>query len=94
MAKTRVKMDSAGARELLSSPKVAAHLESLGERVAAAMGSTAPVESGALAASHRVEAEQHGDRVVVRVGSDLDYAAAIAVATGYMARALDAAGGP
>jgi len=76
---------------MLSSSGVRDHLLGLGDKVAATMNATAPVASGALSHSHKATAEQHGDRVVVHVGSDLDYAAVIMVATGYAARALDSA---
>lgn len=93
MGRASVKMKNAGVRELLTSDEVRADLERRGERVRSAMADSAPVESGDLAASHTVEVDEHPDRVAVHVGSDLDYALHIALATGYMARALDAAGG-
>lgn len=93
MARSRVKMNTAGVREVLSSPGVRAELARRGEQVRAAMAASAPVESGTLAASHSVEIDEHPNRVVAHIGSDLDYALPIAIGTGYMARALDAAGG-
>lgn len=89
--KPRVKLHPSGVVDLLQDPGVRDDLLRRGEAVAARMDATAPVDTGALSRSHRVYAEDHGDRVVVRVGSDLDYAAKVAVATGYMARALDGA---
>jgi hypothetical protein len=92
MARTRVVVHQKGLREVF-----AAWAESDGEqrgrRVAQAMQAAAPVQSGNLAESHDVRVVQHPSRPVVQVGSTLDYALPIAVGTGYMARALDAAGG-
>lgn len=91
MPKPRVKLNRAGVVDLLKSRGVSSVLKQQGEAAAARMASSAPRESGALAASHRVWVEEHGDRNVVHVGSDLDYAARVALRTGYMARALDGA---
>lgn len=94
MAKARVKMNSAGVREVLSSSGVRADLLRRGARVAAAMNATAPVgETSKLSQSHKAEADEHPNRVAVHIGSELDYALGVAVGTGYMARALDVAGG-
>lgn len=90
MAKTRVKLNSAGVRDVFKQWADGAGIES-GRRIADTMNATAPVESGALSRSHEAWVEQHGDRPVVRAGSHLDYAATIMVATGYGARALDSA---
>jgi len=90
MAKVRVKLNTAGVRDIFEQWAKSDGL-ARGERVAAAMNSSAPVESGALSRSHHAEVVQHPSRPVVQVGSDLDYAAAIMVSTGYAARALDSA---
>lgn len=84
-------MNRSGVRAMLKSPEVAAALLGMGSRVAATMNATAPVDSGALSRSHHAQAVQHPSRVVVQVGSDLDYAAEVMVRTGYAARALDSA---
>ena len=90
MAKARVKLNRAGVTDVFQQWAQGDGL-ARGERVAAAMNSSAPVESGALSRSHHAQVVQHPSRPVVQVGSDLDYAAVIMVATGYAARALDSA---
>jgi len=90
MARTRVKLHSAGVKDVFKQWAEGEGLQQ-GERVAAAMNASAPVESGALSRSHHAEVVHHPSRSVVQIGSDLDYALPIMVATGYAARALDSA---
>jgi len=91
MAKARVKLNSAGVIDVFDQWAKGDGM-ARGERVAAAMNSSAPVESGALSRSHEAHVVKHSSgRSVVQIGSDLDYAAAIMVSTGYAARALDSA---
>lgn len=90
---TRVELDSAGMRDLLTSPGVRADLQTRAERAAAAARAAAPVDTGAYRASIRVETEVHGDRVVSRIVADVDYAMGVEAKTGTLARSLDFAGG-
>jgi hypothetical protein len=90
MARPRVKLDSAGVVALLRDPGVRADLQTRGQRVLAAQQASCPRESGALAASLQVRIKVT-DRIVVQVGSGLDYALSVTSVTGFMQRSLDAA---
>lgn len=89
--KVRIDIHDRAIRALLQSGGVRADLLSRGQRVLSAAQGGAPVESGDLRDSLSVW-EDTTDRAVVRVGSDLDYAPLIAANTGFLSRALDAAG--
>lgn len=91
MARVKVKLISAGMKELLSSDDLRADLTARMERVEARAEATAPVESGAYRASIHIE-QDTTDRAVVRVVADVDYAMGVEAQTGNLARALDAAG--
>lgn len=82
---------SRGAMEaLLLSPGVVADLARRAEAIKATAESTAPRDSGALAASHRVEIDASGDRARVRVTANVPYAARVAADSGYLGAALSA----
>lgn len=81
MAKTRVKLNSAGVIELLQSKGVGDELERRMSRVAAAAGE-----------AHIVR-QIHGPRVVVQVHSDKPNSFYREANTGVLARAFGAAGG-
>jgi hypothetical protein len=89
----RVELNSAGVEDLLNAPGVVADLTRRMEAVADRARSTAPVETGTYRNSIHVEQAQHGDRDVVRVIADVNYATTVEANTGNLARALDAAGG-
>jgi hypothetical protein len=91
MAKVRFVPNPAGFRELLSSPELSAHLQSIAERVAAAARSSAPVDTGTYQSSIGVMVEKHPTRVVAHVTSSDPDAGIIEAHTGNLARALDAA---
>lgn len=75
---------------LLKGPEMAEFLNEVGSKVAEAANETAPVgETGELSRSHYHEVEETKDRKVVRIKSNLDYAAKVASDTGYMTQALD-----
>lgn len=93
MAKTKVKIHSAGIRDILTSSGVESHLRARMEVAAAAARASAPVASGAYRDSIHVEEVRRQDRVVVRVVADVPHALAVEAGTGNLARALDAAGG-
>lgn len=90
MARSSVKLNSAGMEELLKSSDVESFLEGRGEAVLNAAQSAAPVASGEYRDSLRVWTEDHPTRVVVRVGSDAPHAWVVEANTGTLARALDA----
>jgi len=89
MAKPKVKIVSPGVRKLLSDGGVRSDMEARGQRVLSAARAGCPVSSGALQSSLRLEVVEE-DRVVVRVGSDLGYALAVAAGAGFLQQALDA----
>lgn len=92
MASPRVKLDSRGVREILTSAGVRADLRSRGERVASAARASAPVKTGNY--RDRIDVwDATTDRAVVRVGSRAPHAHLVEARTGTMARALNAAGG-
>lgn len=91
MARFRVKLNSAGMRELLNAPALERHLLDRAERAAAAARASAPVESGEYRDSIHAETV-HTDRVVGRVVADVDYAVAVEAATRNLGRSIDAAG--
>lgn len=85
----KFKLDYHGVKDFLYGSEVEAMLRKAGEEVAKSADEEAPVgETGELSNSHYVEID-YTDRVVARVKSDKEYAAAVAARTGYMTRALD-----
>lgn len=92
MARVRFVPDSAGFRELLKSPEMAAHLKTRADAVASAARSTAPRDTGAYADSIDVRIVEHPTRVVAQVFADDWKSQIIEANTGNLARALDAAG--
>ena len=89
----RIKLNSAGIREVLKSSGVAAELQARAERVAQAAEASAPRESGEYANSIEVVVEQHADRAVAHVVAKAPHSLRLEANTGNLARALDAAGG-
>lgn len=89
---TRVVMNSAGAREVLTSPGVRALLRQRAEAVAARARADAPVNTGDYRNSIGVE-DATTDRAVVRVVARDRKALIIESKTGTLARALGAEGG-
>lgn len=85
------KLNSGGMSELLKSAGVRANLDGPAQAVAAAMRSNAPVATGALVASIEV-VDDTTDRAVKRVVVSVPYVHVVEANTGFMARALDAAG--
>lgn len=89
----RVKLNSRGIREVLTSPEVAAELQARAERVAQAARTSAPRSSGEYANGIEVVMDQHADRVVAHVVAKAPHSLLVEANTGNLARALDAAGG-
>jgi hypothetical protein len=87
---TRVKMKSAGIKELLNSGETRAMLTSKARGALAAARANAPVATGEYRASLQI-VQDTTDRAVVRVGSTAPHALAVEANTGNLARALDAA---
>lgn len=85
-----VRLSRPAMRELLTAPFVAAELTRRADAIKAAAESSAPRDSGALAASHRVEVDVSGDRARVRVTANTPYAARVAADSGYLGTALSA----
>lgn len=92
MARTKVRLSSRGIQNLLRSAGVRRDLTRRADRVLLQARATAPEDTGAYRASLHIE-QATTDRAVVRVASDLHYAAGVEAHTGTLARALDAAGG-
>lgn len=88
----KVKLKSAGMRELLKSAGVGADLKRRAEGVAATARASAPVDSGEYASSISVVVEQHTDRVVAHVVATAPHSMLVEANTGNLARALDSAG--
>ena len=91
MARTRVKMNSAGVREILNSSEVRAELRRLAGPVADRARSDAPRDTGEYADSIKVE-DATTDRAVVRVVARAPHARLVEARTGNLARALGAEG--
>jgi type V secretory pathway adhesin AidA len=87
MASVRVKLNHRGMRDLLNSSAARAALEGPAQSVLVRAKATAPVDTGAYRDSLHI-AEDRTDRVVLRIGSNLDYATTIQANTGHLARAL------
>lgn len=87
MATGNVKLNHSGVAALLKSAAIRAVLEAPARAALARMQASAPVKSGAYRGSLRIW-DDTTDRAVKRVGSDLDYAAAVEANTGNMARSL------
>lgn len=93
MAKPKVVLNRSGVRGVLSDPGVQAELEQRMARVEAQAKSNAPVATGAYRDSITTRVVHRGDRVVVQVVAEADYAFAVEANTGNLSRALDSAGG-
>ncbi len=92
MARPKVVLNRAGVRGLLTAPGVRADLEARGDRVRAAAAAAIPVDTGNARDSLTVWSDTT-DRAAVRIGSDVNYVPALNAATGFLSRAIDAAGG-
>lgn len=90
-SKVQIKLISAGMRQLLNDPGVAADMRARAERAADAGRATAPAETGAYRDGITAWSDRT-DRAVGRAGSSVEYAPEVEANTGNMARALDAAG--
>jgi hypothetical protein len=90
MARLRFKLISSGMRELQHEDGVRRRLREAADPALNEMRRLVPVRTGALRDSLRL-VDDTTDRPVVRIVSDLPYAAAINAATGFMSRGLDAA---
>jgi len=87
----KVKLNSRGMRELLTSSDVRRMLAGRADRVLSAARASAPVKTGAYRAG-LTSAPGTTDRAVHRVGSTARHAPVVEARTGNLARALDAAG--
>lgn len=87
----KVVLISAGMRDLLNDPGIAADMRRRAERGAEAARGSAEVETGTYRDSITAWSATT-DRAVGRFGSDVDYADIVEANTGNLARALDAAG--
>lgn len=88
--KPKVKMDSAGVSELLSSAPIRAVLTPHAEAVLAAAQAGAPVASGRYRDSLHIESDTT-DRAVERVVASAPHALLVESRTGNLARAMGAA---
>lgn len=86
----RVRINGKGVQELLASSGVRRHLRGRAERVLSVAKGSAPVESGAYAASLHVE-DAVTDRPVSRVVADVPYATSVESRHRTLGSALDAA---
>lgn len=84
---SKIRLSSAGMRELLRSSGIRAALRGPAEAVAARARASAPVETGEYKASIRVESATT-DRVVERVVADAPHALVVEAKTGNLARSL------
>jgi hypothetical protein len=91
MARVRVKLKSAGMRDLLKSAGVAADLKRRADRVAQTAKGSGPVDSGEYVNDISVVVEQHADRVVAHVVAGAPHSMIVEAATGNLSRALDSA---
>ena len=91
MARFRVKLRSAGMREILNGPAMERDMLRRAERAADAARSSAPVESGQYRDSIRATVE-HTDRAVGRVYADAPHALVVEAKTRTLGRSIDAAG--
>jgi hypothetical protein len=92
MARTKVKLNSSGVDQVLSTAKTRAALRPIVEQVAAAARASAPVESGEYRDSITVESVTT-DRAVERVVARAPHALVVESRTGNLARALGSVGG-
>ena len=88
MASTRVKLNHAGMRELLSGAGTRAILTAEAERILAAAKASAPVDSGEYRDGLHIVQETHGDRAVVRVVGGSDHDMIVEANTGNLAKSL------
>lgn len=85
----KFKLNYSETQKFLRGPEMEAFLRKAGAKVAESANAEAPVgETGELSQSHDVDIDIT-DRMVARIKSDKDYAAAVAARTGYLTRALD-----
>lgn len=93
MPRVRVRLISRGMRSLLSSRGVENDMERRAERAATEARRNAPRVTGNYADHIDSWTEKHGDRVVGRYGSDVEYAVIVEAAHRTLGRAVDAARG-
>lgn len=90
------KLNQAGIRALLVSEGVEEELKRRGRRVEAVAQALAPKDTGELANSIQLESDRSSgnpQRARAFVVAHARHSAAVALRTGFLARALDAAGG-
>lgn len=92
MARTRVKLNSAGMRELLLSGGVRADMLRRAEQAASAARSTAPVDSGEYRDAISAETDTT-DRAVGQVVASAPHSLVVEAKTRNLGRSVDAAGG-
>lgn len=88
--RAQVRLSPTGISQLLRSGGVRAELNRRGQAVLDAAITSAPVDTGAHQASLHLQ-QDTTDRAVVHVVADTDHSLLAEVATGHMARSLDAA---
>lgn len=93
MARVKVRMNSAGSREVLSSPGVRADLEERTRNALNAARGAAPVVTGNYIRGLEAQVEQHGDRLVGRVYARAPHSHFVEAKHGVLARAVDSFGG-
>jgi hypothetical protein len=91
MSSSKVKLNSGGMKDLLTSNDVRDMLTERAERVLAAARSSAPVLTGTYQSSLHLE-QDTTDRAVVRVVADAPHSHVVEANTGNLASALDSAG--
>jgi len=87
MARVTFKVDRRAVRRLLNSRTAERAVTDPGERVLAGARAAAPVRTGRYRNSLRLEVGRT-DRVVARVGSDVEYAVYLEAELGILSRAL------
>lgn len=92
MARTKVKLNHAGMRDLLRDPGVRAELTRRAELVLQEATANAPVDTGAYRDGLQI-IQDTTDRAVVRIAGTAPHSHLVEAKTGNLARALDAAGG-
>lgn len=85
--RTQIDMDLDGLDAALSTGKVRAELERVGEQIAAKARASAPVQSGEYRDSIGIEIDDSGPRPKAVVYAFADHAFAVEAATGNLARA-------
>ena len=88
MAGTRFKINPGGIEELLTGPAAVAACKPKAEETLARAKGSAPIETGAYAASIHLVVEDHPQRKAFHVVAGVDYAMEVEAKTGNLARSL------